>query len=137
MNATNAPYPTPAGGGHAGRFWEFLHQGELRLQRCSACGAVRHPPAPVCARCAATASVWVAAAGRGEIWSHTTIHPPVLAAFADRVPYNAIVVRLDEGVFLVSNLIGDLPSDPIGARVEVELIAVDAALTIPQFRLLA
>ena len=136
MTAT-PPFPAPATGGDSGRFWEFLRAWEFRLQRCAAFGAVRHPPSPMCPSCAATASDWVVASGRGEIWSHKTIHPPVLAAFADRVPYNAIVVRLDEGVFLVSNLLDALPPDPVGARVAVELAAVGADLTIPQFRLRA
>jgi chromosome partitioning protein len=35
--------------------------------------------------------------------SWTICHPPVLPGYADRPPYTAVVVRLDEGVFLVSN----------------------------------
>ena len=137
MTAAGVFFPRPSGGGEAGRFWEFLRHGEFRLQRCSACGTPRHPPGPVCAQCTATASEWFVASGEGEVWSHTTIHHPVLPAFADRVPYDAIVVRLDEGVFMVSNPIEALPSDPIGARVVVELVEVATDLTIPQFRLRA
>jgi len=52
------------------------------------------------------------------VWSFTIVHRPTLPAFADRVPYGAVVIRLDEGAFLVSNLV-DCPVDEIrvGQRV--------------------
>ena len=55
------------------------------------------------------------------------MHPPTLPAFADRTPYGAVVVRLDEGVFLVSNLV-DCPVDElaVGMRVELALTRVVA-----------
>jgi uncharacterized OB-fold protein len=51
------------------------------------------------------------------------------------VPYNAVVVRLDEGVFLVTNLIDCADDDiKIGMEVEAVLVRVDDELTLPQFR---
>jgi uncharacterized OB-fold protein len=32
-------------------FWEAGRDGRLLVQRCGGCGLVRHPPAPMCARC--------------------------------------------------------------------------------------
>jgi uncharacterized OB-fold protein len=56
----------------------------------------------------------------------------VLPAFADRVPYNVIVVELDEGPFIVSNLVdGDAAVD---TAVEVTFVDVDSELSLPQFR---
>jgi len=114
------PVPEPANADDA-RFWDALRAGELRIQRCTACGAFRQPPRPVCAQCGGSESDWRAVAGTGEVWSFTIVHGPTLPAFADRVPYGAVVVRLDEGVFLVSNLV-DCPVDEIevGQRVELE-----------------
>src|SRR6185295_11745829 len=94
------PRPDPANADDA-CFWDALRAGELRIQRCSACGAFRHPPRPVCAQCGATESDWRVVAGTGEVWSFTIVHTPTLPAFTARVPYGAVVVRLDEGVFLV------------------------------------
>ena len=54
------------------------------------------------------------------------MHPPTLPAFADRVPYGAVVVRLDEGVFLVSNLV-DCPVDEIEVGQRVELAPTPVA----------
>ena len=88
------PRPDPTNEDDA-QFWSALRDGELRIQRCAACRTLRHPPGPVCARCGATGREWVVAAGTGEVWSFTVIHPPTLPAFADRTPYGAVVVRLD------------------------------------------
>ena len=128
------PHPEPASAYEA-QFWAALGAGELRLQRCAECGAFRHPPRPVCAHCGAVADVWVASSGAGEVWSYTVIYPPTLPAFADRTPYGAVVVRLDEGVFFVSNLV-DCSVDElaVGVRVELALTRIDDELVLPLFR---
>jgi len=76
--------------------------------------------------------------GTGTVASFTICYPPVLPAFADRVPYNAVVVQLDEGPFMVSNLV-DVDNDAIevGAPVEVTFVDLDDDLTLPQFRVVA
>jgi hypothetical protein len=129
------PRPDPANDDDAA-FWAALREGELRIQRCSACGEYRHPPRPVCARCGSTERAFEAVSGAGEVWSFTVVHAPTLPAFAERTPYGAVIVRLDEGVFLVSNLV-DCPVDElaVGARVELAITAVDDDLVLPLFRL--
>jgi uncharacterized OB-fold protein len=109
----------------------------LRIQRCAECRAFRHPPKPVCAACGSTGAEWVAASGRGEIWAATVIHPPTLPAFASRAPYNAVVVRLEEGVFMVSNVVDQAHADvTVGTPVEVTIVAVEPDLFLPQVRCL-
>lgn len=127
--------PRPSGRGAAAPFWAALRDGSFVLQRCGACGSFRHPPRPVCARCGSDAQQWAAAAGTGEVWSFTVVHPPTLPAFAERVPYGSVVVRLDEGVFLVSQLV-DCPVEElaVGQRVELAPVPVDGELTLPRFR---
>jgi uncharacterized protein len=132
----SAPFPRPApvAAGEA-KFWEFVAAGELRLQRCAACGTLRHPPRPVCAPCGSAADDWILASGRGEIWAHTSIHPPTLPAFADRTPYAAVVVRLEEGLFCVSNVVDVDPNDiTVGMPVEVAITEVEPGLRLPLFR---
>jgi uncharacterized OB-fold protein len=132
---SSIPRPDPTNADDAG-FWAALREGELRIQRCVACKTFRHPPRPACARCGSTEREWVAVSGTGEVWSFTVIHPPTLPAFAERTPYGAVVIRLDEGVFLVSALI-DCPVDElaVGSRVEVAVREVDTDLALPLFRL--
>jgi uncharacterized OB-fold protein len=116
---TGIPLPDPASELDAG-FWRALRAGELRIQRCIECHAYRHPPRPVCAQCGAIGSESALVAGAGEVWSYTIVHPPTLPGFADRVPYGAVVVRLDVGVFLVSNLV-DCPVEELAVGTRVEL----------------
>ena len=134
------PVPDPANEDDAA-FWAALREGELRIQHCVGCDAPRHPPRPVCAQCGSTERDWRVVSGAGVVGSFTVVHPPTLPAFADRTPYGAVVVRLDAGVFLVSNVI-DCPVDElaVGMPVEVALtkIAADQAvggdLVLPYFR---
>jgi uncharacterized OB-fold protein len=134
MTAAAYPRPDPASADDA-RFWSFVDAGELRVQQCADCGAHRHPPRPVCAACGSSASDWVAVSGQGEVWASTTIHPPTLPAFADRTPYNAVIVRLDEGVFMVGNVVDCAPEDVVvGMRVEVAITEVEDELRLPLFR---
>jgi uncharacterized OB-fold protein len=63
------------------------------------------------------------------------IHPPTLPAFAARTPYGAVVVRLEEGVFLVGNVVDCPPDDlAVGMTVEVTIIEVAEGLRLPLFR---
>jgi len=116
---TAIPIPDPTDDAEA-FFWNALRDGELRIQQCAACHTYRHPPRPTCAQCGSDEFSWTRAAGTGEVWSYTIVHPPTLAGFADRVPYGAVVVRLDEGVFLVSNVV-DCPVDELAVGTRVEL----------------
>lgn len=132
---TTDAHPRPALTGEAAPFWRHVHDGVLHVQACGECGALRHPPRPRCAVCHSTERQWVAVSGRAEVWSYTVCHPPVLPAFADKVPYVAVVVRLAEGPFLVSNLVGVEPDAvEVGMQVELAVIPLDDEVSLPLFR---
>jgi uncharacterized OB-fold protein len=99
----------PAVDGLNGRFYGFLAQGELRLQRCASCHSWRHPPRIRCARCGSAEAVWERVSGRGRVYSWTVTHRAVDPAFTP--PYAILVVELDEGPRLVGNLRGLEPSE--------------------------
>lgn len=133
MNAAY-PRPDPVAADDA-RYWAFVAAGELHIQRCADCSKFRHPPRPICAACGSTAGEWAPASGRGEVWAFTVIHPPTLAAFASRTPYGAVVVQLEEGVFLVGNVVDCAPDDlSVGMAVEVTITEVEPGLRLPLFR---
>jgi uncharacterized OB-fold protein len=71
------------------------------------------------------------------VHSYTICHPPVLPAFEDQAPYNVVVVRLDEGPFMISNVV-DCPNEDIKVdmRVEVTFVEVEPDLLLPLFRTL-
>lgn len=132
----SAPHPRPDPvAEEAVIFWDFVAEGELRIQRCARCGKYRHPPRPVCSECGSTEVEWALASGRGEVWAYTVIHGPTLPSFASRVPYGAVVVRLDEGVFMVGNVVDCAPDDlVVGMPVKVTITDVEEGLRLPLFR---
>ena len=89
------------GTGHD-QFWEFCGQGELRLQRCDACQHLSWPPVAECERCGLSDLTWDAMSGRGTVISSCTFER---AYYGDvlTVPYDAILVELQEGPMFLSN----------------------------------
>jgi uncharacterized OB-fold protein len=116
-------------------FFDYLNAGELRLQRCGACGAWRYPPAHSCPECLTEGGDWTAVSGTGSVYSFIVVHQRYDAAFADDIPYNVAVVELDEGPRLVTNLVGCENSDlRVGMRVRAELVRVTEDVTLAKFR---
>jgi len=114
-------------------FWEGLRQRELRIQRCSSCSTLRHPPRPMCPHCNSLDWDIVVASGRGTLHSFVMpLHPQF--PFMD-YPYIVALVDLDEGVRLVSNLIDIAPDDAtIDMPVEVCFVEFEGDLVLHQFR---
>jgi uncharacterized OB-fold protein len=119
----------------AREFWEGTARGELRVQRCGACGRPRMPPRPMCPVCRSLAVEWRATSGRGTIWSFAVPHPPLLPAYAALAPYNVIVVSLAEepGIRLVGNLVASADGpineiDPSTIRIGEPVRAVFAKI---------
>ncbi|MEV5674309.1 OB-fold domain-containing protein [Streptomyces sp. NPDC052179] len=93
-------------------FWEYAAAGELRVQSCAApgCGELRFPPRPCCPHCQSFDSEWRAMTGRGRIWSFVLPHPPLLPAYAEQAPYNAVVVELSDAPHI--RLVGNVVAGP-------------------------
>ena len=99
-------------------YWEGLAAGELRLQRCRACGAHQYPPESFCYACPSTDLEWTAVDGGGEVYSFIVVHQRYHPAFAERLPYAVANVRLDAGPRVLAAMLFDDPSAVrIGARV--------------------
>lgn len=129
--------PAPAVTEDTRPFWEACRRGVLAIQRCTGCGAWRHPPSPVCWRCRSFAHEWAAVSGRGTVYSHALVHRAFLPALEERVPYVVLVVALDDapGVRLVSNLVDAPPTAArIGLAVEVVFEEMGPELVVPRFR---
>jgi uncharacterized OB-fold protein len=102
-------------------FWEGIAEGELRLQRCSACGKAVFYPRAVCPHCFAGELTWFRAAGTGTIYSYTVAHR-AFGEFATQVPFTVALVDLDEGVRMLTRIVDTQPDKVrIGARVRLEI----------------
>jgi 3-oxo-4,17-pregnadiene-20-carboxyl-CoA hydratase alpha subunit len=125
--------PRPARTQDTGFFWEGVAAGELRIQRCVGCGALRHPPGPMCPRCQSLEWDTVVSSGRGRVYSYVVAHHPPVPPFT--YPNAIVLVELEEGIRLVSNLVGIDPADvTIDLPVQVEFTRVDEELVLPLFR---
>jgi uncharacterized OB-fold protein/acyl dehydratase len=114
-------------------FWDGTAIGELRIQRCGSCGALRHPPGPMCPRCGAARPEYDVAAGTGEVYSYVVHHhPPVPGR---KPPFVVALVQLPEAVRIVGELL-DIPPQRVrvGLPVRVAFIRVDGELTLPAWR---
>lgn len=117
-------------------FWAGTAAGELRLQTCNACAALRHPPGPACPECGALDRGHVVASGDGEIFSWVVHrHPQVPGR---QTPFVIALVTLAEGPRVLGELLGvdpDTTDDLIGAAVRIDFQHVDDELTLPVWRL--
>jgi uncharacterized OB-fold protein len=114
-------------------FWDGCARGELLFQRCGDCGQATHTPAHLCAHCASQRLTWERSAGTGTIYSWTVVWRPQSPAFA--VPYAPVIVDVDEGWQILSNVIGcEHDAVAVGLRVAVEFHATESGFSLPYFR---
>ncbi|GAA2123375.1 Zn-ribbon domain-containing OB-fold protein [Actinomadura napierensis] len=100
------PRPTP----DTRPFWDGAAAGELRVQRCRACARHFFYPRPACPHCGSGDVEWVTATGRATLHSYVINHRPA-PGFEDEAPYVIAIVELEEGVRMMSNIVG-VPADP-------------------------
>ena len=114
-------------------FWDGTAAGELRVQKCNACGVLRFPPGPACPDCGALDRGHVVARGTGTVFSYVVHrHPPVPGK---ELPIVIALVDLDEGVRMVGEVV-DVADDEIeiGMRLRVDFRSIDDELTLPIWR---
>ena len=114
-------------------FWEGVKQGKLLIQRCKSCGDLHHPPGPVCPKCQSFDWDTIESSGKGTVYSFVVMHYPEVPPF--EYPNPVGLIELEEGVRLISQLIGVKPGDvKVGQKVQVEFVTFDGDLVLPQFR---
>jgi uncharacterized protein len=114
-------------------FWDGLKEHRLLVQRCRACGALRHPPRPMCPRCNSVEWDAIESSGRGTVHSFVMPRWPEFGWFDDG--YIVALVELEEGVRIVTNLVGiDPDAAEIDMPVEVHYETFDDGLVLPLFR---
>jgi uncharacterized protein len=116
-------------------YWQGTRGHELLIRKCRACGVYHFYPRDFCPSCFSFDVDWVKASGRGIIYSFTICHRPA-EGFEEDVPYNIVLVELEEGVRMLSTVVGCLNADlRVGIPVEVFFDKVTTEVTLPKFRL--
>jgi uncharacterized protein len=131
--AEQAPVMRPQVSPDTEFFWAGTQAGELRIQRCVDCGALRHPPGPMCPACGGGDLDYVVAAGTGEVYSYVVHHHPPVPGKA--LPLVIALVELTEGVRMVGELPGVAASEAaVGLPVRASFIRVDDSLVLPAWQ---
>jgi len=133
MSAYVKPLPSPSS--YSFPFWEGCKRHELLIQHCKNCGANIFYPKLYCSICLSPNMEWIRVSGRGRIYTFTVVYGYAPTAFTQDIPYVISVVKLDEGVQLMSNIVECEPSQlRCDMRVEVVFDDVTPEITLPRFR---
>lgn len=127
------PRPRPNVTQDTAFYFEAAGQRRLVIQGCDVCHQLQHPPTAACRACGSLELSPVQMSGRGKLFSYTIIHAPVIPPF--EAPYNVILVDLEEGPRIVSELRDIAPADiRIGMDVEVDFLDLPPDFGLPVFR---
>ena len=114
-------------------FWQGLEAGELRIQQCTACSKLHHPPMVRCPECGSYELGWIQASGRGTVYSHVEPVHPRFAAFEP--PYVVGLVELEEGTRLLTNIVDvDPEAVRVGMPLELVIRRQNSEIPLPLFR---
>lgn len=126
------PKPVPHATPESRPYWEGADEGRLRLQRCAACGLVRHYPQLVCTKCYSLDVEWIDASGRGTVHSWTIAHHAFHPAFKADLPYTLVTVDLEEGPRAMGRFAAG-PKLRIGLPVTVSFPRNEQGVALPVF----
>lgn len=125
--------PAPVPSQFSAPYWDGCAEGVLRYLRCSRCHLAIADAARICWRCHSRDLRWEESGGRGRLYSWTIVGRPQTPAF--QVPYSVAIVQLDEGISVVSSVIGCAPEDLAeGMDLVVEFHPVNDEMKLPYFR---
>jgi uncharacterized OB-fold protein len=122
------PRPTEISAPH----WDGCKRGELKVQQCADCDTYVFIPQASCTACQGLNLDWVISSGKGKLYSYTTVFRPQRVEF--EVPYVVAIVELEEGWYMLSNLIEcDPETIEVGLPVEVSFKKMTEDITLPMF----
>ena len=114
-------------------FWVGCREERFLVHRCATCGRA-YWPAATCLDHGSAPMRWEPASGRAEVFTYTVVHHAYDPSLAAAIPYVAAVVRLDEGPFFHTDIVGCPHADVhVGMRVHVVFEHVDVEMSIPHF----
>jgi len=127
--------PVPVVNTWARPFWDAAKEERLTIQKCGDCDKHIFYPRIACPHCFSENVDWVDASGKGTIYSFTVVESNAPSAFTGDLPFVIAVIRLEEGVQMLSNIVD---CDPYAltcdAPVEVVFEPLNDEFTLPRFR---
>ena len=115
-------------------FWDATKEKRFLVQWCIDCAQPVFFPREVCPRCLGSDLEWRAGAGRGVVYAVTVEYKPQNPAMAERAPYAVALVDLDDGIRMLSNVVGCPPEDiTVGMPVQVTWEELSDGRHLPLF----
>jgi len=116
-------------------FWDAAKQHQFVLHHCKNCGTYYYP-ASYCRKCATLAHMeWAPASGKGTLYTYIIMHQVYQPGFKGEVPYNVSIVELEEGPFILTNIINCKNEDlKIGMPVQVVFDDATEEVSLPKFK---
>jgi uncharacterized OB-fold protein len=122
MSEYNKPLPNPSV--ESKPFWDGCKNHQLLLPRCNSCGHCWFPASATCPKCLSTEWKWTKSSGRGKIYSFGVYHRLYHKGFEAEIPYTVVVVQLEEGPRILSNIVGCAP-EKLQCDMPVEVVFED------------
>ena len=104
----------------AQEFWEGAERSELRIQRCEDCGKYVFYPREYCPHDLGKLT-YEKVSGKGKVLTYSIVVRTGDPRFADKTPFVAAVVQLDEGPTMYSRIVVDDPRN-VDFNQEVEVL---------------
>jgi len=115
-------------------FWEATKEHRLILQWCTECDRAIFFPRDNCPLCLSSALEWRPATGHGLVASVTVETSSPNPTIAGGAPYAVALIDLDEGVRMMTNVVGCPPGDvTVGLPVQVTWVPLSDGRNLPQF----
>jgi uncharacterized OB-fold protein len=125
---------TPLVDGDSQPYWDAIAEHRLTVQRCSDCHRFVFYPRAICPYCHSMRLEWQAVSGAGSVYSFTVSRRASSSEFADELPLVVILVDLDEGYRMMSNLVGkDALAVQCGDRVRIRFEETSGGQVLPVF----
>ncbi|MFC7392891.1 Zn-ribbon domain-containing OB-fold protein [Scopulibacillus cellulosilyticus] len=127
--------PKPLIDGDSKPFWDGINRHELWIQLCESCGKHIFYPRAICPHCFSESIKWVQSKGIGKIYSYTVVHR-AFGSFHNQTPFVIAIVELDEGVRMMTRILGERSKVHIDETVKVVFEQAGDELTLPYFELI-
>lgn len=127
MAANSRKIPAPEFNTETEAYWNAAAEGKLLIRKCLSCGRLHYYPRSICPHCFSDTLTWQEASGRGTIYSYSVMRRAP-------VPYVMAYVTLDEGVTLLTNIVGcDFDAIRIGQAVKVVFEPAEGNMKVPMY----
>jgi len=134
MTMQNYTKPLPLIDERSKPFWDAAKHHLIQLPQCKTCENIRTQFEDFCPKCGSELFIWKTLSGNGTIWSHCVFHQKYFPEFAKDLPYGVIMVELDEGPRLISNIVNQGQAQlKVGLRVKAYFEDVTGEITLIKF----